>query len=347
MPGTSVFAPSVRVARDEHTDVSTTVLLLAPSRSAAVRVVSVAAALPGSPTVPEVSGCVAPWSALEPPSWPERSLPAAEVAEAARLAVRRGRPDVALVAGDDDAALACALAMDCAGVPIARLGAGLRCGDRCARREINRIAIDSLSARLYTDDDIADEQLRLDGVDERTIRHVGSTVPAGIVRWRDQAVAAAAWASLGLRRSAYVLVYLNRGESALDAGGLVAALLELAGREKVVLCLDAASALRSALGAELGRLASAGVVIAGPFGFVEFLSLQAGAGAVLTDSGGVQEETATLTHGTNVLLGTDLTAISCVACDAPAVAVEREPVANGDAARRVANDLLSSRWEDA
>jgi UDP-N-acetylglucosamine 2-epimerase (non-hydrolysing) len=267
------------------------------------------------------------------------------------------------VAGDDDAALACALAAIHAGVPVARLGAGLRCGDRNARREINRIAIDTLAARLYTDDDIADEQLRLEGVDDRIIRRVGSTVPAAVARSSELAIAAAAWTSLNVGRSGYVLVYLNRRESLSDPGGLAAALIRLAQRDQVVLCLGEASARGLAVGGHLEQLATAGAVISRPISYLEFLSLQAGAGAVLTDSGGVQEEAsvlgvpcftlawsternATLTHGTNVLLGDDPAAIDDVTRDPRPLDVECEPLSDLDAGQRVANDLLSTRWDD-
>jgi UDP-N-acetylglucosamine 2-epimerase len=148
-----------------------------------VRLAAVAAAQRGPQLVVESTGRLSVWSGTEPPHG-SASLRATAVFNAVSAAIERTRPDIALSAGDDDAALSSALAASRADVPIARLAAGRRCGDRGAGREINRIAIDELAARLYTDSAAAGERLRAEGFDERTILHVGSTSTAPHTRRR-------------------------------------------------------------------------------------------------------------------------------------------------------------------
>jgi UDP-N-acetylglucosamine 2-epimerase (non-hydrolysing) len=310
---------------------------LALTRSAAARLAPVADALTGPQAI--VDGLSAP----EP-----LDLSAGEAARRAAAALESVRPDVALVAGDDDVALACTLAATRAGVPVARVGAGLRCGDRGDTREINRIAIDELACRLYTDDADASERLRAEGVDERRVEFVGSTLPDMIARWMAQAREHAVWERIGLRRGGYALVTLNRR----DRDRLVEGITALARRLPVVVCgpLDAAACDAPV------------TVVAEPLDYVEHLSLLSAAAAVVTDSSGVQEETTvlgipcftlartsertlTLTHGTNVLLGDDGAAIADVTTD---LAGEAEPIPlwDGRAGRRIAADLALRPWSD-
>jgi UDP-N-acetylglucosamine 2-epimerase (non-hydrolysing) len=253
--------------------------------------------------------------------------------------------------------MAAALAAVRADVPIARLGAGLRCGDRNAAREINRIAIDELATRLYTDGEYADEQLISEGADPARIVNVGSTVPEVVGRWHEPALHLAAWRDAGLEQGEYVLVSFRRRETFERAASLLVGLEGLAARHPIILCVD--DAVRAT--GHLTALESAGAIVAGPLEYIEFLSLQAGAGAVLTDSASVQEESSvldvdcytltqaserilTLTHGTNLLLGEDPDAIAHVRVRADR---ERDPMPVWElgAGRRIAADLLEPSWE--
>src|SRR4051812_9579605 len=108
--------------RRAHGAPSPRVLHLAPTRSAAVRLAAVAAAQRGPQLVVESTGRLTLWRGIEPPQV-SAPLPAATVFSAVSAAIERARPDVVLIAGDDDAVLASALAASRAEVPIARLGA--------------------------------------------------------------------------------------------------------------------------------------------------------------------------------------------------------------------------------
>jgi UDP-N-acetylglucosamine 2-epimerase (non-hydrolysing) len=86
------------------------------------------------------------------------------------------RPAFALIAGDGDAAVSAALTAYRLGVPIARVGAGLRCDDRGVEAELNRIVLDELAQRLYVDGDTAAERLHAEGFDENRVVRAGSTL---------------------------------------------------------------------------------------------------------------------------------------------------------------------------
>src|SRR4051812_41148965 len=100
----------------------------------------------------------------------------AAVAAAAEAAVARVRPAAVFLAGDGEAAVTAGLVCARLEVPIARVGAGLRCGDRTDAEEINRLVLDGLADRLYADGDDAVQRLREEGVAPRRIRRVGTTL---------------------------------------------------------------------------------------------------------------------------------------------------------------------------
>jgi UDP-N-acetylglucosamine 2-epimerase (non-hydrolysing) len=363
-----VQAPTARHARRGSTIAEPSVLHLAVTRSAAVRLAPVAAALPGPQAFVDPTGRVVWWSVDEPPVVSCVPLPSAgDVARAVTVALNQIDADVVLLAGDGDEALAAALAAVRAGVPIARLGAGLRCGDRNAAREINRIAIDELATRLYTDGAIADEQLSSEGVGDERVLRVGSTVPEVVGRWREPALARAAWIDASLTKGEYVLASFRRRETFERAESLLCGLDGLVARHPVVLCLDDAVRDRLDTTGRLVALESAGAVVAGPLEYIEFLSLEAGAGAVLTDSASVQEESSvlqidcytlthsservlTLTHGTNLLLGDDPGAIEHVhirSSGRSGLGADPLPPWDEGAGARIAADLLAAVWQGA
>jgi UDP-N-acetylglucosamine 2-epimerase (non-hydrolysing) len=338
------------------------VLHLAVSRSAAVRLAPVAAALAalGRPqALVDVAGECTPLDDAPP-----RTLGAAKpeaLAEAVDDAIERLRPASVLVAGDGDASVAVALAAARRGVPIVRLGAGLRCGDRNIEAETNRLVLDELAELLLADGDDAAEQLRGGGSAEARIRLTGSTIPDAVQRWLAPARARDLAGTLGLPARAFALVTLHKPENTSDrdrVARLTEALRILARRMPVVLCLHP----RMQLDGDLARLRDAGVVVTRPLDYLDFLSMETAAGAVLTDSAGVQEETTalgvpcftlaraseralTLTHGTNVLLGDELEDVAYVVLDRLPGPLEPIPHWDGTAGSRVAAEL--SAWGGA
>jgi UDP-N-acetylglucosamine 2-epimerase (non-hydrolysing) len=279
--------------------------------------------------------------------------------------VAKLRPGGLVVAGDSDQTLACALAADRLGVPIARLGAGLRCHDWSLREEVNRVLLDTLADLLLTDHPEAGQTLAATGAPVDRIRCVGSTLADLALASRKEAVGRRPWEAAGLTAKEYVLITLHRRENVADeqrARRTLDAIIALAKRVPVLLVLDRASSRALAPASELDRLRAAGVRLSAPLDHLDFLGLEACAGAVVTDSAGVQEETTalgvpcytlratservvTLTEGTNTLVGDDPADIAALRPSGPG----RPPVIpywDGDASVRVADELVA--WlEDA
>jgi UDP-N-acetylglucosamine 2-epimerase (non-hydrolysing) len=234
-------------------------------------------------------------------------------------------PDLVVVAGDVNSTLACALAAAKLGVRIAHVEAGLRSGDWTMPEEINRVLTDRLSDFLFTHSPEALDNLVGEGVEAERVHYVGNTMIDSLRRIEPRAREAAAWAELGLGAHEYVLVTLHRPSNVDDErqlAGITAALVELGARAPVVFPIHPRTRKRLEENGGLAHLEEAGIRCLGPVGYLQFLSLELGAGAVVTDSGGVQEEAAafgvpcftlrttterpiTLSHGTNIILGDD------------------------------------------
>jgi UDP-N-acetylglucosamine 2-epimerase (non-hydrolysing) len=352
----------------------TAVLHVATSRAAAVRLAPVADALTGRVGQGVLAPTLQPREAL-PPARSLMTLVAGElpagtpgsVAATVEAAIDRARPELVFLSGEGDAAVAAALVAGRLGVRIARLGAGLRCGDRTVGEEIDRIVLDAVADRLYADGEGAVMHLLAEGIPRRRIRCVGSTLADVVARRRPAAAARAAWRDLGLPAGGYVLTTLHRPENVdddLQLARTTEALCELVARTPVVLCVHARTRTQMEASGDIIRLRTAGVAVLGALPYVDFLSLQVGAGAVLTDSAAVQEETTllgvacftlrrateralTLIHGSNVLLGDDPAEIRDVALGPPAEPVEPIPLWDGAAGRRIADDLLARRLGEA
>src|SRR4051812_37608706 len=168
-------------------------LVVASSRSAVVRLTAVAAALDGAGLRPVVAGVVDGLGRYAPRTTECLGCGPDEVVDTVTEALELTRPSVAIIAGDADAAVGCAVAAARLNVPIVRVGAGLRCGDGDVRGEINRIVLDAMADRLYTDNDDASQRLLGEGVAGHRVRHVGNTLADVVLRWRGLASEHAIW----------------------------------------------------------------------------------------------------------------------------------------------------------
>ncbi|CUU53772.1 UDP-N-acetylglucosamine 2-epimerase (non-hydrolysing) [Parafrankia irregularis] len=200
-------------------------------------------------------------------------------------------PDVVVVVGDVNSTLACALVAAKAGVAVAHVEAGLRSGDRAMPEEINRIVTDRLSDLLFAPSPEGVAHLVAEGVPPESVHLVGNVMVDTLLACRERARARPTLAELGLRSGGYGLVTLHRPSNVDDPevlDGLLAALGEIAGRCPLVFPVHPRTANRL-----VGRL-PAGLRLLGPVGYLDCLALQMGARLVLTDSGGVQEESTVL-----------------------------------------------------
>jgi UDP-N-acetylglucosamine 2-epimerase (non-hydrolysing) len=240
----------------------------------------------------------------------------ARVLERLEPVLREVEPRIVLVPGDVNSTLAAALCASRLGIPVGHIESGLRSFDRTMPEEVNRIVADHLSELLFLHSPEAEDNLRAEGVDEARFQFVGNTMIDTLVALEPRFRAREAARANGIESGSYLLVTLHR--PALVDGPLladaVAALEEVAERMPVVFPVHPRT--RKMLG---GR-APEGVTLTDPIGYLDFLSLEADAGAVLTDSGGIQEETTylgvpcftlrdsterpvTVRAGTNTLLG--------------------------------------------
>lgn len=230
------------------------------------------------------------------------------------------RPDLVIVPGDVNSTLAAALAAAHMQVPVAHLEAGLRSFDRSMPEEINRTLVDQVSELLLTHSPEALDNLRAEGVDPSRVHQVGNTMIDTLVALEQRFRSRGAAGSLGVEPGSYLLVTLHR--PALVDGELlapaIAALSAVAETMPVLFPVHPRTRQRlEAESIEAGKLR-----LIEPIGYLDFLSLQADARAVLTDSGGIQEETTylgvscftlrdnterpiTVSAGTNTLLGLD------------------------------------------
>ena len=272
------------------------------------------------------------------------------------------RPDAVVVPGDVNSTLAAALAAAKLEIPIAHLEAGLRSFDRSMPEEINRVLVDQLARWCFIHSPEAEGHLNREGIGTDRVRFVGNTMIDTLVRLRPRISKSAIHRQLGVERHAYLLVTLHR--PALVDGPLLAqvirALSQVASRLPVVFPVHPRTRARLRV-----RAADApGIVLVDPVAYLDFLALETFAAGVLTDSGGVQEETTflrvpcftlrenterpiTLTHGTNRLLGLRPDRITEIPSwlAMPRVNLHSPAGWDGNAATRVADVLVNELQE--
>ncbi len=265
-------------------------------------------------------------------------------------------PDVVVVVGDVNSTLGCALVTAKSGALLAHVEAGLRSRDWGMPEEINRVATDRVSDYLFAPSPDAVVNLQAEGYRDDQIHLAGNVMVDTLLANLDRARASDVLTRLGLEPGGYALVTLHRPANVDDPGALaalLAALAEVARHCPMVLPAHPRAA------AQL-RGISPRIQVIPPAGYLDFIALQAAARLVLTDSGGVQEETTvlgvpcltlrdnterpiTLTEGTNQLVGRDQdrivkTALSVLDTPPP----PRSPALwDGRAGQRIAGVLLS------
>ena len=241
--------------------------------------------------------------------------------------ILREEPDVVVVAGDVNSTVAVALVAAKLGVAVAHIEAGLRSWDWRMPEEVNRVLTDRMSDLLFTPSRDADENLAKEGIDPGRVRFVGNvmidSLHAALPRARESRI----HQQLGVRKGEYALATLHRPSNVDEPAALerlLVALAEVSGRIPVVFPVHPRTCARLSVDASLRARAEGarGLKLADPIGYLDFLALTANARLVMTDSGGIQEETTalgvpclTVRHnterpvtvevGSNTLVGTD------------------------------------------
>ncbi len=273
------------------------------------------------------------------------------------------QPDWVLVVGDVNSTLACALVCAKLGVRVAHVEAGLRSRDRAMPEEINRLLTDQLSDLLLTPSPDADENLLAENIPPARIRFVGNVMIDSLYAQLERAGRSTIREELGVKGTDYAVLTLHR-PSNVDAPEPLTRILhalECVGERLPVIFPVHPRTRRNLEAFGLMERVNGGAPrlrLIEPLGYLDFLRLYGGAKLVLTDSGGIQEETTalgipcltlrenterpiTVTHGTNRIVGTDTERIVAAAFDAldhPRASVP--PLWDGQAADRILNALL-------
>lgn len=246
----------------------------------------------------------------------------AQVLERMEQVLSERRPDAVLVVGDVNSTLAATLAAVKLGIPVGHVEAGLRSFDRDMPEEINRILTDVISEWLFVTEPSGVENLRREGVAPEKIHLVGNVMIDTLKAHLDRARELDTLERLGLRAGGYAVLTLHRPSNVDEADSLrrlFAVLEEIHERIPVVFPVHPRTrgSIARLLDGEPPRLH-----LIDPLGYLDFLRLMADARLVLTDSGGIQEETTvlgvpcltmrenterpvTVTEGTNTIVGTD------------------------------------------
>ena len=238
--------------------------------------------------------------------------------------VLREQPDWVLVVGDVNSTLACALVCVKLGVKVAHVEAGLRSRDRTMPEEINRLLTDQIADLLFTPSSDADENLRAEGIPPERIRFVGNVMIDSLLKHLPRAKESTIRQDLQLDE--YAVLTLHRPSNVDDSRTLkriLDALEEVGKRIPVIFPVHPRTLkMITELGLADRFLDAKGLLLIDPLGYLDFLNLYSGARLVLTDSGGIQEETTvlgipcltlrenterpiTVTMGTNTIVGTD------------------------------------------
>lgn len=245
----------------------------------------------------------------------------AEVMKRFEPVLAEAKPDMVVVVGDVNSTLACALVAVKLLVPVAHVESGLRSFDRTMPEEINRIITDAISDLLLVTETSGVENLKREGIGEAKVHLVGNLMIDSLESHLKQARSLDVCSRFGHQPGSYGVVTLHRPanvDESSSLNGILSALAEISHELPLVFPVHPRTKQQLDEG---GVLRGAAITLADPLGYIEFQSLVASSAAVLTDSGGIQEETtamgvpcftlrdnterpSTIDEGTNTLAGT-------------------------------------------
>jgi UDP-N-acetylglucosamine 2-epimerase (non-hydrolysing) len=278
--------------------------------------------------------------------------------------VLREKPDWTVVVGDVNSTIACALVCAKLGVRIAHVEAGLRSRDRTMPEEINRLLTDAISDLLLTTSEDADANLLAEGIPAEKIKFVGNVMIDSVFYNLEKSKSSTIREELNLEEKSYAVTTLHRPSNVDEKevlAGLLDALVAVGEKMPVIFPVHPRTRRNIESFGLAERIENSGVRLIEPLGYLDFMRLYSGARLVLTDSGGLQEETTalgipcltlrenterpiTIQLGTNRLVGTNSENIKRAAFeilenDSPPNA-KIPPLWDGRAAERICDALL-------
>jgi UDP-N-acetylglucosamine 2-epimerase (non-hydrolysing) len=290
----------------------------------------------------------------------------ARVMTAFEPVVLQEKPDWVLVVGDVNSTIACALVCSKLGIKVAHVEAGLRSRDRTMPEEINRILTDAISDLLLTTSPDADENLRREGIAPEKIRFVGNVMIDSLFYNLKKAETSLIRKDLNLDGRDYAVLTLHRPSNVDEKNvfkGLLEALVEIGEKLPVIFPVHPRTKSRISEFGFSETVENSNVKLVEPLGYLDFMRLYSGARLVLTDSGGLQEETTalgiscltlrenterpvTIELGTNNLVGTNpekikQTAFKILENNQNSKDKKIPPLWDGRAAERICDALIN------
>ena len=274
------------------------------------------------------------------------------------------KPDWVLVVGDVNSTIACALVCSKLGVRVAHVEAGLRSRDRTMPEEINRLLTDAISDLLLTTSQDADENLKVEGVAVEKIKFVGNVMIDSLFYSLKLAEGSHIREDFNLTGKEYAVLTLHRPSNVDDReklGEMLDALCSIAERIPIIFPVHPRTKANIERFGFAEKIENSNIRLIAPLGYLDFMRMYSGARIVLTDSGGLQEETTalgipcltlrenterpvTISHGTNILVGTNPEKIKQSAFEIlsqPASTGKKiPPLWDGKAAERICDALL-------
>ena len=278
--------------------------------------------------------------------------------------LERVKPDLTIVVGDVNSTVACSLVSVKMGIPVAHVEAGLRSRDRSMPEEINRILTDAIAEHLFVSEQSGLTNLRNEGTSEEKMHFVGNVMIDSLIYYRKKAAGSKMLERLAVTPGRFTLVTLHRPSNVDTSEGLgrVLSVFERLERSPAIVfpVHPRTRKMLAVHGLEARAKAIHNLILIEPAGYLEFLQLLENAQLVLTDSGGLQEETTylgvpcltmrenterpvTCELGTNELCGQDVEKIvrkSLEVFEGRPKKGEIPPLWDGQAARRIAERTL-------
>jgi len=274
------------------------------------------------------------------------------------------KPDLVVVAGDVNSTIACSLVAVKMHIKVAHVEAGLRSWDRGMPEEINRILTDTISDMLFVTEDSGLQNLKKEGIADEKVFFTGNVMIDSLAGNLHRIDASGILKELQLDPSAYILATIHR-PSNVDHPDSLAGILRLLGKyakgRKVVFPVHPRT--RSNIkNFGLEKEVVPELILTEPIGYIDFLSLVKNAGLIITDSGGIQEESTylgvqcitlrdnterpiTVSHGTNHLAGTDISKVDRLVAEVLSGKVKKgsiPPLWDGKAAERICRQLVKA-----
>ncbi|MFK7846586.1 MAG: non-hydrolyzing UDP-N-acetylglucosamine 2-epimerase [Rhodothermales bacterium] len=256
-------------------------------------------------------------------------------------ALMEHKPDLVLVVGDVNSTVACSLVAAKCHIPVAHVEAGLRSGDRRMPEEINRIVTDSISDYLFVTEQSGLDNLKREGVPDEKVHFVGNVMIDSLVHFREKAAESAILHELAVEPRQFILATMHR-PSNVDSQEKLSLVIEtlkgITSLMPVVIPMHPRTRIRLDAYGLMDRFrAIPNLIITEPLGYLEFLKLMDNAALLVTDSGGIQEETTflkvpciTLRESTERPITMDLGTNELMELDPDAITGRASAILSGD-----------------